>query len=146
MLNIEIEETFKSSLESHLNRAIEYFQSKDDIKLLPGIANRNDDWLKKESNDYKPHNVYAYYIKVNGFWELSYLGQTDSKYAKQRMSQHLIKASKTTTSKLAEFKEKEELGFKSIVVEPQELRHYFETLLIQKLRQNNKHLSNKLLK
>jgi hypothetical protein len=146
MTTIKIEETFNDHLKKHLLFAVNYFQSQEDIKLIATIADRNEEWLKKNANDYKGHNIYAYYIKIGSFWELFYLGQTHSKYSIQRMRQHLIKASKTTSSKLKDFKNIDELGFKSITIDPQELRHYFETMLIQELRKNHKYLSNNLLK
>jgi hypothetical protein len=80
------------------------------------------------------HNVYGYYIKnERKVWVLVYIGQTHSKYYLRRMNQHLIKKSHGTFSKLKEF-EKQEIGFKAIRIDIQELRHYFEILLIERFK------------
>jgi len=146
MKKIEIENSLNDELEKQLNILAAYFEKTDDVNETSSSLERSEEWFKKFSNNHKEHNIYAYYIKSVGVWELFYLGQTHSDYSIQRMRQHLIKASKTTNSKLAELKNIDELGFKSIIIEPQELRHYFEIMLIQKLKPDHKNLSNKLLK
>lgn len=76
-------------------------------------------------------------------WEILYIGQTQSKTARQRIRSHLVwrnkktKSGKITGSQFDEVQKivmsGKELGFSFVEIEPAPLRHYVEETLIEEL-------------
>ncbi len=83
-------------------------------------------------------NVYAIFIsdKSASKYDLVYIGQTNSKGARTRLTNHLIKKHEKTGAKLNKVTEHIQAGGKLkiswISIEPVSLRHYVEEELIKK--------------
>lgn len=94
----------------------------------------NEELLKSISGN---ANVYAIFVKGKNkrSFDLKYIGQTNSKYARTRLTNHLIKKHKKTGAKLKKVIEEVQAGSKIkvswISIEPQSLRHYIEEELIK---------------
>ena len=87
-------------------------------------------------------------------WELLYIGQTQSKTARQRIRSHIVwrnkqtKSGKITGSQFDEVQNVimsgKELGFSFVEIYPAPIRHYIEENLIEELNPPwNKHKTNK---
>jgi hypothetical protein len=137
--NIEtLEEFFKSCeklLLSEDNRtAIEYPEEfivpweSDDLK------NKNEETLKKISGE---ANVYAIFtaLKDADEYSLRYIGQTKSKLARTRLTNHLISKHEKTGAKLSKVIDHIQSGgsikISWISINPESLRHYVEERLIE---------------
>ncbi|MDQ6997065.1 MAG: hypothetical protein Q9M82_06340 [Mariprofundus sp.] len=81
-------------------------------------------------------NVYAIFIadKGNNEYALKYIGQTRSKYARTRLTNHLINKNENTGAKLNKVKCHIQTGgsikISWISINPESLRHYVEEELI----------------
>lgn len=68
-------------------------------------------------------------------WDLRYIGQRKAKDIKQRLYQHLIKKHEDTGAQLdqitTELRKGNLVGIKLLCVVPDELRHYYEELLLK---------------
>ena len=109
------------------------------------IKHENDQLLKDVSG---LANVYAIFInnKNSSKYSLVYIGQTNSKGARTRLTNHLIKKHKKTGAKLKNVIDHMQSGGKIkiswISIDPVSLRHYVEDELIKKYRKTlawNKH-------
>ena len=85
----------------------------------------------------KNANVYAIYTaRKTGAYSLRYIGQTKSKGARTRLSNHLFKKHEETGAKLREIMAHVRAGGRVrvswISIEPESLRHYVEEELIKK--------------
>ena len=101
------------------------------------IKHENEQLLKNISG---VANVYAIFIKNKNSskYALVYIGQTNSKGARTRLTNHLIKKHKKTGAKLKNVIDHIQAGEKIkipwISVDPVSLRHYVEVELINKHR------------
>lgn len=91
-----------------------------------------EDHLKR--NNYYP-NIYCLYILENESWKLVYIGQRKRIAIRERLRQHLVKKHIRTGSKLSNVTDhlnrKIMIGLKTISVDPDELRQYYENKLIK---------------
>jgi predicted small secreted protein len=100
-----------------------------------GILNANKALLKELSGS---ANVYAIFTanKDSTNYTLKYIGQSESKLAKARLTNHLIQKNGKTGAKLEEVKKHIQSGGKIkiswILVKPESLRHFIEEELIGK--------------
>lgn len=99
------------------------------------IKNTNEQLLKSISGS---ANVYAIFIaeKGNSEYNIVYIGQTNSKGARTRLTNHLIKKHKKTGAKLSKIIDHIQSGgnikISWISIDPVSLRHYVEEELIDK--------------
>lgn len=81
-------------------------------------------------------NVYGLLTrgKIDSKWRLRYVGQRKSKGIRQRLREHLFKCAEKTGSQLKnvqdELSKGNEIGLKLLSVNHDELRHFFESRLI----------------
>lgn len=109
----------------------------------------NEQLLKKISGS---ANVYAIFVanKDSSEYSLVYIGQTKSRGARSRLTNHLIKKHKKTGAKLNNVIDHVQAGghikISWVSIDPVSLRHYVEEELIKKHKQNlawNKHGTQK---
>jgi hypothetical protein len=140
-----------ASAKDHLSKSINKVHYPDDLRDEVSIAEWKDkykiiDKMNKSllSNISSKDGVYALYIlNGNNNWEIQYVGQTQSKTARQRIRSHIIwrnkntKSGKITGSKFDEVQEiilsGKKLGFSFVEIHPAPLRHYVEETLIKDL-------------
>ena len=79
-------------------------------------------------------NIYCLYTRIDQVWNLIYVGQRKRGAIRARLRQHLIKKHVRTGSKLQKISNHLENGFsmglKTISIDPDELRQYYENKLI----------------
>lgn len=119
---------------TNLEKAADYFSDSDGIITL-----------KTESDDsgkivvtriaYEPGNVYGIYENK----ELVYIGERQEGKIHERLNQHFVSCSSSTSSKLGEVNNalknnKDSIGYKVLQVIPDYERYSVETFLIKKFR------------
>lgn len=82
----------------------------------------------------KLFNIYVVYDEKN---IMKYVGQSKKKYCLQRLKQHFVKKSEKTNSIYNKIKEGRTYRVKVCIIEPEELRHYFEIKLIREFKKYN---------
>ena len=139
-MEITLDNKITKHIDVEYKRAYNYFKSKTGIRNLTINENRI---LKICSNRFdkiftngKP-NLYAIYLKKNSKWELKYVGETKTKYARERLRNHLMSKNDSTGSKLEKVQKHLydgfEIGVKVIHLSDEKFRHYFEERLIDAL-------------
>lgn len=102
------------------------------------IKTANEQLLKSISES---ANVYAIFIaeKDSDEYSIAYIGQTNSKDARTRLANHLIKKHKKTGAKLSKvidhIQSDGNIKISWISIDPMSLRHYIEEELIDKYKE-----------
>jgi len=116
---------------------VDYSIENIDLWKTEDLKQRNKKLLKDLSNN---ANVYSIFIaeKDSEKYNIAYIGQTKSEYARTRLTNHLIKKHDKTGAKLKIVKKLIKSGGRIkiswISIKPMSLRHYVEEELIKKYK------------
>jgi hypothetical protein len=140
-LKITISVKLINELECNVTKYAEYFTQKNnddyifvtkDERKLGKDKGKKFEKLHEKFGD-KKHNLYAFYFFESGDWVLKYIGQSKGEYFYQRMKQHFFQPHPKTNSIYNKIMNEKKIAVKSICVNPEELRQYYEQRLIQLL-------------
>jgi hypothetical protein len=141
-MNLKVKPELIMQLELDFKKTVRYFSSNKNIidvtKIIDGKLIIDQEKFETIFSNGLP-NLYSIFAYENNIWVLKYIGETKKSISRTRLRNHLIKKHDKTGSKLAKVNEllaqNIKIGIKSIKLNHEELRLYFEEKLINSFKE-----------